>query len=439
GKTIQSIQVFYPRIIEGEVDAFIKGAEGKKIIAMERKGKWLRFHLDDDSCIYSHLRMEGKYFIGKPGERERKFDHVEMDFTDGTALFYNDQRKFGRMSLMKLSDQGPFDELGDEPWDKDPEKLCAELQKRKDAIKQAIMDQTLIAGIGNIYADETLFACRINPFTPSSSIGLEQCKAILSEASRIMNIAIEEGGSTIKSYHPHDGVDGRMQNELLAYGSENRPCPNCGFPMRKVFLGGRGTTYCPICQKERGRAFVLGITGPIHSGKSTASKYFRGKGYILFDADACVKSLYGRKDVKKAIKKAFGRKAYEGDALNKAYVTEKSKDPKYKKKLEDILHPLVIEEAKKLIHGSNENTKIILDVPLLYQSGMDGLCDAIICIDADESKRRARLIAEGRNAKAIMEINRSFPLTKAKKKATWVIYNDGTEDDYVARLSELPL
>ena len=343
------------------------------------------------------------------------------------------------MSLVKEGEHSPFDELGDEPWDKDPSILVRDLSKRKDTIKQAIMDQTIIAGIGNIYADETLFACRINPFEKSSSMSLEQCESILKEASRIMRIAIEEGGSTIKSYHPQDGVDGRMQNELLAYGAENRDCPRCGFPMRKVFLAGRGTTYCPICQKKRGRAFVLGVTGPIHSGKSTASKYFVSQGFILFDADACVKSLYGIPKVKSAIKKAFGRLSYKDGKLNKAYVTKKSKDPKYKAKLEAILHPIVIEEAEKLIHVSPENAKILLDVPLLYQSGMDQMCDAVLLVDAEESKRKARLIAEGRDAKAIMEINRSFPLAKAKKKATWVIYNDSTEDDFVAKLKELPL
>lgn len=439
GKKINSIRVFYPRLIEGDPSEFIALPIGKRIERMQRKGKWLKLALEDGLAIYSHLRMEGKYFLGTPNHPERKFDLAEFDFDDGTALYYNDQRKFGRMSLVKEGEHSPFDELGDEPWDKDPSILVRDLSKRKDTIKQAIMDQTVIAGIGNIYADETLFACRINPFEKSSSMSLEQCESILKEASRIMRIAIEEGGSTIKSYHPQDGVDGRMQNELLAYGAENRDCPRCGFPMRKVFLAGRGTTYCPICQKKRGRAFVLGVTGPIHSGKSTASKYFVSQGFILFDADACVKSLYEIPKVKSAIKKAFGRPSYKDGKLNKAYVTKKSKDPKYKAKLEAILHPIVIEEAEKLIHVSPENAKILLDVPLLYQSGMDQMCDAVLLVDAMESKRKARLIAEGRDAKAIMEINRSFPLAKAKKKATWVIYNDSTEDDFVAKLSELPL
>ena len=439
GETIAKVSLFYPKLIEGDSEDFLSKLVGKQILSVDRKGKMLCFVLSDGLKLYSHLRMEGRYFLGNPGEKDRKFDLCEFDFASGKALYYNDTRKFGRMMLQKEDEPSPFEELGPEPFEMNEEELLKRLSKRKDTIKQALMDQTLISGIGNIYADETLFACKISPFAPASSIDLNQCKAILSNSRRILSLAIEEGGSTVRSYHPQEGVNGRMQNELLVYGKPNFPCPNCGFPLRKKFLGGRGTTYCPICQKQEGRAFVLGITGPIHAGKSTAAKYFMGKGYLLFDADACVKELYLRKDVKRLIQKALGRKTFVGGEPNRGFIAQLVADKKKKKVLESILHPLVIEEAEKFIRQVGKNQKVLIDVPLLFQSGMDALCDAIILIDADLELRRNRIIQEGRDASSLMNLNRAYPLALARKKASWTIYNNGVLSDFVSKLSELPL
>ena len=439
GETIAKVSLFYPKLVEGDSEAFLSNLEGKQILSVTRKGKMLCFVLSDGFRLYSHLRMEGRYFLGEPNEHERKFDLCEFDFDSGKALYYNDTRKFGRMLLIQEGEPSPFDELGPEPFDMSAKELLEKLSKRKDTIKQALMDQSLISGIGNIYADETLFACRISPFAPAASIDFNQCESILENSKRILSLAIEEGGSTVRSYHPQEGVNGRMQNELLVYGKPNFPCPNCSFPLRKKFLGGRGTTYCPICQKQEGRAFVLGITGPIHAGKSTAAKYFIGKGYLLFDADACVKELYSRKEVRKLIQKALGRKTFVNGEPNRGYIAQLVSDKEKKKVLEGILHPLVIDEAEKFIRQVGENQKVLIDVPLLFQSGMDGLCDAIILIDADLELRRNRIIQEGRDASSLMKLNRAYPLALARKKASWTIYNNGVLADFVSKLSELPL
>ena len=439
GETIRKVHVFYDGLIKGDVARFKELSSGATIASVKRKGKMLRIVLSNGASIYSHLRMEGRYYIGAPGDRSRKHDRCEFDFASGKALYYNDSRKFGRMEMVAEGEVSPFDSLGPEPFAMEPSLLVAKLQGKSISIKSALLDQSIVSGIGNIYADETLFAARISPLEKAKDITLEQAKDILEECSRIMNTAIEEGGSTIRSYHPSEGVDGLMQLQLQVYDKPNFPCPRCFFPLHKIFLSGRGTTYCPICQKLDSRPFVLGITGPIHVGKSTASRYFAGKGYSLFDADECVKSLYLRKDVKKQIIHLFGRKSYQNGKPDFAYIRGIAIDKKKKEALEKILHPLVREEAKRLIASKKGDGKVLLDVPLLFPSNMDGLCDATILIDAPIEMREKRLLEEGKDAKALLRLNKSYPLSLARGKATFRINNSGSMAEFLSKLEELPL
>ena len=443
GKKVRRVLVYRQKNIDTDPIEFVHALEGQTIESVKRKGKLLAFVFSGGNVVTSHLRMEGKYFYQSPMEEREKHDILRFEFESGDALVYNDVRKFGRLGLYPLDryeTDSPFAELGPEPMELDPNELYAKLQKRHGNIKEALMDQTLVAGIGNIYCDETLFATSIHPLTPCREISLKQCIAIQRESSRILNEAIEEGGSTVRSYHPGKGIDGMMQSKLLVYGREHQPCAKCGFPLTKTFVNGRGTTYCPKCQKNPHRPFVLGVTGPIHAGKSTVSKHFEAKGYLRFDADEVAKSAYLDPGIKKAVIHLLGRKSYEGKKPNLPYIRERvAVDPKLKKALEGILHPYVFHKAEDLIAGVSSDSCVVLDVPLLFQSGMDTLCDATLLVVSEFSLRASRLAEEGKDVSAMAKINAKYPVDTLTKKASFVIHNDAGIDKLIESLEQLGL
>lgn len=255
GKKIYKVVVRYPNIIAyPSVDDFIKGVGGKEIRDIKRRGKFLMFDLGD-SYLLSHLRMEGKYFFKKHDEEINKHEHVIFDLGD-MELRYMDTRKFGRMYLIKkdmVNDMKPISELGLEPWDEGltVSYLKDKYKNKKLPIKSVILDQSIIVGIGNIYADEILFMGRISPLKVASKLDDKELEDIIKYTRSVLNHAIELGGTTIRSYTSVDGVHGRFQNELAIHGNDKGVCPICGEKIEKIKVGGRGTYYCPKCQKEK--------------------------------------------------------------------------------------------------------------------------------------------------------------------------------------------
>ncbi|MCR5348527.1 MAG: DNA-formamidopyrimidine glycosylase [Bacilli bacterium] len=442
GKTIEGIDVFRPKNIASDPNEFVTRLQGKTIEGIGRKGKFLLFFLSESLVIVSHLRMEGKYFYQPSPEPQGKHDILRFRFTDGSALVYNDVRKFGRLQLsdqMHYLQTPPLSELGPEPFDYSPDQFKKRLSKDKRYIKQVLMDQSVIAGIGNIYCDEVLFASALHPLTPACEIS-EKAEEILHNAQFILNKAIEASGSTIRSYHPGKDIDGMFQLSIQAYGKENQPCPKCGFPMRRILANGRGTTFCPRCQKATHVPFVLGVTGPIHSGKSTVSRFFESKGYDLFDADVIAKQAYGDKTIQKRIKTLLGREALENGKPNTGHIRSKLiQNPALRKKLEGIIHPCVIRKAKQFIANHKPNQQIVLDVPLLFQSGMDELCDATILVLTSPEAFAQRINEEGTRGHELAKINKDWPVALVKKKASFTVYNDGSLEDLHKALESLPL
>ena len=220
-------------------DEFIKEIANQTISDVKRRGKFLMFDLDD-YFLLSHLRMEGKYFFKKIGDSIDKHEHVIFELDNNTELRYRDTRKFGKMYLIKKEDIdkiGPLVELGLEPWDNKltSKYLLDKFKNKRLPIKTVLLDQSIIVGIGNIYADEILFLCKINP--------LKKCNLITEEE------AIKMGGTTIRTYSSVDGVHGLFQKELLVHGKDKDTCPECNTKIEKIRVGGRGTYYCPNCQK----------------------------------------------------------------------------------------------------------------------------------------------------------------------------------------------
>lgn len=252
-KKIKSVNVLYEKIIESDLEEFKKNLVGLEFTDILRKGKWLIFEIGD-YYLCSHLRMEGKYFIKGHDEEIAKHEHVIFTFEDGTDLRYHDTRKFGRMNLVlkeKIDTVEGVRKQGIEPIDDSLSKeyLLMHFKKRKLPMKTLLLDQTIISGLGNIYADEVLFAAGIDPVKLGTKITLDECQRIVDASKKIITEAIQCGGTTIRSYTSSLGVTGRFQQNLMVHKREGEKCKNCKTVIKRIVVGGRSTYYCEHCQK----------------------------------------------------------------------------------------------------------------------------------------------------------------------------------------------
>ena len=254
GKKIKGANILWDNIIAyPSKEEFIKQIGNKIITDIKRRGKFLMFDLDD-YYLLSHLRMEGKYFLKNKNDEINKHEHVIFDLGDNEELRYMDTRKFGKMYLIKKNDIeniGPLKELGLEPWDDNLTStyLLNKYKNKKLPIKSVLLNQSIVVGIGNIYANEILFLSKINPLKASNLINEEECLDIIKYTKEVLEKAIKLGGTTIRTYSSVDGVHGLFQNELLVHGKDKDNCPVCNEKIHKIKIGGRGTYYCPKCQK----------------------------------------------------------------------------------------------------------------------------------------------------------------------------------------------
>ena len=198
--------------------------------------------------------MEGKYYIKNNKDPIEKHEHIIFTFEDNTDLRYHDTRKFGRMNLVlkdKLDTVKGVQKQGIEPIDPNlnSDYLYNNFHKRKLPIKTLLLDQTIISGLGNIYANEVLFASKINPLKLGSELSKKDCQNIVDSSKIIIEEAIKCGGTTIKSYTSSLGVTGRFQQNLCVHKRENEPCKVCNSIIKKIMIGGRSTYFCPQCQK----------------------------------------------------------------------------------------------------------------------------------------------------------------------------------------------
>ena len=252
-KKIVDVNIIYPKIIESDINDFKDILIGRKFIDIDRIGKWLMFDLND-YYLLSHLRMEGKYFVKKSTDDIIKHEHIIISFEDGTDLRYHDTRKFGRMNLVKKSDIDKVEAIKKQGIEANSNKLTKEylydkIHKKNIPIKSLLLDQTIISGLGNIYANEVMFDARINPNKLGKDISLKECDLIVKASKKIIDAAIKDGGTTIKSYTSSLGVTGRFQQHLMVHKREGEECKVCGTLIENIKIGGRSTYFCPKCQK----------------------------------------------------------------------------------------------------------------------------------------------------------------------------------------------
>ena len=259
-KTIVKIDIFCAKSFRG---APVFG----RVKNIRRFGKALVIDLDTQNSLMIHLRMTGqliydgkeRYAAGHPSDNftaqlPNKQTRVVIYFSDG-ILYFNDQRKFGFIKSVptkEVKNDSFISKLAKEPWSMTAEELYTKLQKRKNSpIKAAILDQTVICGLGNIYADETLFAIGIHPATKSGTLSREDCARLIEAAKVVMDRSISAGGSTMATYVKADGTKGDyLEGFAQVFHREGKPCLKCGTIIIKFRVAGRGTHICPHCQKE---------------------------------------------------------------------------------------------------------------------------------------------------------------------------------------------
>lgn len=254
GKEIKDVDIYWPKMIKhpDDINVFRRLTVGQKINKIGRKGKFLLFYLDDYVLI-SHLRMEGKYGVYGPEEEKSKHTHVIFRFTDGQTLHYKDVRKFGTMHLYQIGEEfdlKPLNQLGVEPFSGafTSDFLYEKLQKTSRVIKSALLDQSIVTGLGNIYVDEALFRSGIHPERLASSLAEYEVKRLKDEIIQTLSDAVQAGGTTIRSYLNSQGEIGMFQLKLMVYGKTGEPCRSCGTLIEKTRVGNRGTHICPNCQ-----------------------------------------------------------------------------------------------------------------------------------------------------------------------------------------------
>ncbi len=224
---------------------------GRRVEAIRRRGKWIMIDLDDGSLLLSHLGMTGKLRVVRADAPHEPHTHLIFALDDGSELRYRDVRRFGSLRYCSTAaeiESMMGETLGPEPWDLDPENWYERLRRSRRSLKAILLDQTVVAGVGNIYADEALFAARLSPRMVGARITRPHAERLRRAIVVVLDRAIAARGSTIRDYVGGSGRRGRYQHKLLAYGRTGQPCPNCSRLIQCIRLAGRATHYCPRCQ-----------------------------------------------------------------------------------------------------------------------------------------------------------------------------------------------
>lgn len=253
-KEIEDVTIYWPKIVKQPDDPehFRMLLSGESIERIGRRGKFLLFYLNHYVLI-SHLRMEGKYRVVPKSKEKDKHTHVIFHFTDGTELRYNDVRKFGTMHVYKIGEEmtkAPLKSVGPDPFEEAYtfDYVKEKLKRTTRMIKAALLDQTIISGLGNIYVDEVLFLSKIHPEKRAHLLSEDEVKRIYENVRIVLEEAVRLGGTTIRSYLNGLGEMGMFQQRLYAYGQTGKPCQHCQTEIVKIKVAGRGTHICPTCQ-----------------------------------------------------------------------------------------------------------------------------------------------------------------------------------------------
>lgn len=265
-KRISQVKILSPKIVSPAGDKFIGILKGVGVKNISRRGKLIIFDLSDNHCLHIHMKMTGQLvlreknkivFGGHPitGVKTlpNKYTHLIITFTNGDILYFNDLRRFGYAKLLSKNESDKIIEsYGVEPLSKkfSTDQFDDLLKRRPNAmIKAALMDQGFIAGVGNIYADEACFGANIRPGRRIKSLSKKDRHRLWRALRQVLILSIKHKGTTFNTYVDSNGEAGSFSRYLKVYGRGGKPCKRCGIILKKTRIGGRGTVFCPACQK----------------------------------------------------------------------------------------------------------------------------------------------------------------------------------------------
>jgi len=253
---IREVSVRWPRTVSGlPPDRFARALAGQAIVRLSRRAKYIVVALGSGSRLLIHLRMTGKLRFATTAEQPGKHDHVVISLTDGRRLFFNDTRKFGRLQLSS-PDTDPLAGLGPEPLEDGftLEVLRRQLRSKTRMIKPLLLDQTTVAGLGNIYVDEALWQARIHPERRADTLTAAETRRLHTAIRAVLQTAVDNCGTTLgngeANFYSVAGHRGRNADALKVFRRDGLPCPRCDTLLTRSVVGQRGTHFCPTCQKK---------------------------------------------------------------------------------------------------------------------------------------------------------------------------------------------
>ena len=253
GDSISSVDIFRNNpIVQGDLEAFQKQLIGRKFKYVTRRAKYLIFHLHPQGFMVAHMRMTGKFIVCDPIDVPSKYNRVWFHLTSGRLMIFDDVRCFGTLEVYeKLSDSQALNKLGIEPFSEDlnVNYFKSKVASSKREIKSILLDQQIIAGLGNIYVSEILFRSKISPLRTSETIRNKEWSQIIKYTQSVLEEAIENNGTTISNFRRVDDKTGKFQKFLKVYDKKEKPCPNCGIPIQRIVQHQRSTFFCPECQQ----------------------------------------------------------------------------------------------------------------------------------------------------------------------------------------------
>jgi len=256
GRTFEHVEIVDPRLTRPEPPEVIAAElQGERVHGLGRRGKYLIVEFESGRHLLIHLRMTGNVQHPASGGFDADpYRRAVVRLDDGSDVAYRDVRRFGTWELLEpgeLEDYFAARRLGGEPLDRafTTASLERAFANRRAPVKAALLDQRAAAGVGNIYADEALWRARIHPLRPAGSLSRKELAALRTALRQVLQTGIARQGATLRDFRAPDGAQGSMQDRFRVYGRAGEPCPRCGTPIEKIRAGGRGTWFCPSCQK----------------------------------------------------------------------------------------------------------------------------------------------------------------------------------------------
>jgi formamidopyrimidine-DNA glycosylase len=250
GRTITAVSCDWPRqLATHDLEALNWQIQGQRIEAISRRAKYLLFHLSGGDTLIIHLRMSGHLSVVDANRPRHKHVHTTFLLDNGRELRFKNMRKFGRVYLTADAEE-ILGHLGPEPLADDftPDTLWKRLHGRTRALKPLLLDQTFIAGIGNIYADEALFYAKLHPRRPANTLSPDESDSLYTATRKVLIMGIDREGASIDLYAKPDGSRGDMQNAVAVFRRSGQPCYQCHTPISRIVMNGRSTHFCPQCQ-----------------------------------------------------------------------------------------------------------------------------------------------------------------------------------------------